>query len=612
MCGIVGVWWPPGIAPIPAALQVALNRLRHRGPDGQGELTSDGVSIAMRRLSIMDLTGGDQPRFDEGKQVAVVCNGEIYNAPELARELAGRGHTLLGTSDVEPIPHLWEEHGVDALRRLRGMFALALFDRRARRLVLARDRFGKKPLYWLRSANGGLAFASELKALRPLAEALGFPLRRRAQAIYDYLSLGVVPQPGTVWEGVHCVPPASWLAFDGTRIEEGRYWELSRTPKLRLSAREAEEAVHERVAEAVRIRLRADVPVGTFLSGGIDSGVVTWEASRAQAGLTAFTVAFKGEPAWDESEDAAASARHIGVRHQLLPLDVAPRALLEEVVAHWDQPFADPSAIPSLAVSRLAREHVTVILNGDGGDELFAGYRRYLAALGGSVLAHLPPAAAGSLANALARRERRSALGLLARWLRGAGTSPAERYLTWTTDLLLEPTKRASWIGPACRPTEEWLAHELGAGLDGLDAWLDADRRINLLSDLLVKMDMATMAASLEGRSPLLDHEVAELAARLPVRRLFAGGRLKGILRRAYAHALPPAVLRGKKRGFEVPLARWLDGDLRPLAQDALGDPAARLREYLAPDLIARGLDPAARPFLRYTLLVLELWLRRG
>ncbi|HEY3355906.1 MAG TPA: asparagine synthase (glutamine-hydrolyzing) [Polyangia bacterium] len=616
MCGIAGALVPGGRPP---ALAPALARLAHRGPDDEGSYADGPVAIGMRRLSIIDLAGGHQPLTNEDGTVVVVCNGEIYNYLELTRELAGRGHRLRTASDVEVLAHLYEDEGPDLCRRLRGMFAFALWDARAQRLVLGRDRFGKKPLYYAQPGAGAVLFASELKALRPLMTAAGMAVTVSDQSVYDYLSLAVVPQPATIYEGALALPPAHVLVAErgGTRIT--RYWDLDYRVKQRGSYGEALERTRALVGEAVRLRLRSDVPLGIFLSGGVDSSVVAYEAARAVGGLQSFTVS-TGDPALDEAAVAANTARALGIANEVLPLAVAPLDEVQRVVRHYDQPFADSSAIPSLAISRLAREHVTVVLNGDGGDEVFGGYRRYLAArLGGRV-----PAAAGALAGGVWRAllrgaggERRSAAGFGSRFLRGLGQRPGARYLTWTMDALLEADKRAFWRRGPQRPTEAWLEAMMPPGLSALDTQLFMDVNVILPSDLLVKMDMATMAASLEGRSPLLDHVVAEHAAAQPDGHRLHGLTLKALLRDAYAGRLPDAVVRGAKRGFEIPLAAWLRGDLRPLIADTLAAPSARVRDYLDGAFVDRLLAGEVLPernwaTLVYLLLILELWLREA
>jgi asparagine synthase (glutamine-hydrolysing) len=625
MCGILGSWTTRPVDPDVA--EVALSAIRHRGPDDEGRLVDGNVFLGMRRLAVIDLEGGRQPLKNESGDCAVVMNGEIYNYRELAGGLRRGGHRLATDSDTEVAVHLYEDHGEDVARFLRGMFALAIWDRSRRRLVLARDRFGKKPLFYARTPDGGLVFASELKALRPLLESAGGSWSIRAQGISDYLSLGSVPQPETIFEGVSMLPPGQVMTFDGHDIVLRTYWSLedsrpsSGSPGRRIGYDEAVERTRELVREAVRIRLRSDVPLGVFLSGGVDSSIIAYEAAAVGGGtLETFTVGVD-DPEFDESGVARRTAEALGVRHTVLPLQITPRDTLLELVRHFDQPFSDPSAIPSLAISRLAREHVTVVLTGDGGDEVFAGYRRHLAAHLAAPLDILPQ----GLARGMARRaaqvlgqmagERRSRLGFAARWFRGLGMEPSERYLAWTADKLREVDKREAWVGPEVRSTEQWLDGVRPTGLGALDTQAATDIRVNMLSGLLVKMDMATMAHSLEARSPFLDHELAEFVVSLPAAYRLRGRRLKSLLRDGWRDQLSDEVIGGKKRGFEIPLQSWLDGALREPLMDTLGSESARVRNYLDGSLVDGLLEGGAlsdrnRPTLLYSLLVLELWLR--
>ena len=572
----------------------------------------------MRRLAVIDVEGGQQPVWNERRDVAVVMNGEVYNYVELLAEARARGHTLASRSDTEAVVHRYEDDGLEVAGALRGMFAIAVFDRTRGRLVLVRDRFGKKPLYVAPLARGGLVFASELKGLLPLLRSVGMPVEIDPQAIYDYLSLGSVPQPTTVYRGVRVLPAGHRLVADDDGIREERYWEPAFEPKHALSYAEAQERVRAEVADAVRVRLRSDVPLGVFLSGGIDSSIVAYEAAR-QVGetLQTFTIA-TDDPAGDESSVAARTARRLGVANTVLRLDVDPARDLPRLVRQYDQPFADPSAIPSLRVAALAREHVTVALNGDGGDELFGGYRRYVVAHHQDAFAWLPRGPATRVAAWLGTRQagRRSVRGFAARWLRGMAMPPAERYLAWTGDMLRDDDKRPAWhasVDP--RATEDLVSAALAPRLAPLDRQVAAEIGLNLVSSLLVKMDIATSAASLEGRSPFLDHRLAELALRLPPSYRVRGRRTKAVLRDAYAGALSEEVHRGAKRGFEVPLATWLDGPWRTLVGDTLGARDARVRAYLDDDLIGRAIASDAfgdrnHAYVRYALLVLELWLR--
>jgi asparagine synthase (glutamine-hydrolysing) len=617
MCGICGAWRADHTG-LEASLHEAMAKLVHRGPDGEGHYIEPGAAIGMRRLAVIDVEGGHQPVWNEGRDVAIVMNGEVYNYRELLAEAKGRGHHLATRSDTEAVLHRYEDDDLAFVRHLRGMFALAILDRRRRRLVLARDRFGKKPLYYTHTPAGGLLFASELKALVPLMRSAGFEPEIDPQAIYDYLSFGVVPQPSTVYRGVTALPPASMLIADADGLRVERYWTPELTPKLALRYRAAQDAVRELIAEAVTLRLRSDVPLGVFLSGGIDSTIVTYEAARTVGEtLRTFTIA-SHDPDVDESAIAARTASRYGVRNTMLVLQVDPVRDLDRLVRQYDQPFADPSALPSMRVSQLAREHVTVVLNGDGGDEMFGGYRRHLAAHLMGVTGWVPRRAGRWLADRLSpgRRPRRSVLGLAGRWFRGLGLPPEVRYLVWTSDMLLDGEKREGWrpeLRP--RPSEDVVAAALDARGSALDRQIAADLRLNLLSALLVKMDIATMAASLEGRSPFLDHHLAEMALRLPARYKIRGRRTKAILRDAYVNELPPEVARGSKRGFEVPLARYLANDWRPLVLDTVGATDARVRNYLDDGLVNRAITPGGfaernNAYVTYALLVLELWLR--
>ena len=615
MCGIAGGWFRDGLDR--AQLSLALSKLVHRGPDAEGLLVEGPIALGMRRLAILDIAGGDQPVQDRDGRCSLVFNGEIYNYREIAQTLRTCGDSVDGTGDTAVLPALYARYGTDMVHHLRGMFALAVWDRRDQTLHLFRDRFGKKPLFVADLGPKGVAFASELKALLPLLRATGAEPALRDGALYDYLSLGVVPQPDTIYEGVRCIAPGGHLSFTPGSLRERRYYQLRPAPAPR-SYQAALSATRERLREAVRIRLRSDVPLGVFLSGGIDSSIVAYEASRlVGTRLQTFTVSTSGD--LDESPVARRTARALGVENTILPLDVQARSELERLVRHYDQPYADSSAIPTAAVSRLAREHVKVVLNGDGGDEMFAGYRRHLgAALAPWDVPGITPAALGTALDRASRRVggRRSALGFVSRLIRGSVRTPGARYLVWTTDMLLEEDKRRVWHGEPTTPTECWIDEVARGCRPGLRRQLMTDHGINLLSDLLVKMDMATMAASLEARSPFMDHEVAELAVALSTGYLLRGGRTKAVLRDAYANRLPDEVIRGKKRGFEIPLAVWMRSDWAELIEDLVLHPAARVGTYLDREFVrAVFRDPGFlkernMPYVQYALLVLELWLR--
>ena len=588
-------------------LKLGAKELTHRGPDEEGRFDDSLVSLGIQRLSIIDLTKELQPVYSESREVVAVMNGEIYNHIELSELLQKSGHILASGTDTEVLPHLYEEYGDTFITKLRGMFSLALWDKKRERLLLVRDRFGKKPLYYMRS-EGGVAFASEIKALRAMVPDADWCLRD--QGLYDYISLGFVPQPKSIFKEVNQVPAGSIMVFEKGQVQTKAYWDpISRQEKTRRNG------VRELIRDSVRLRLRSDVPVGVFLSGGIDSNVVAYEASRETRGeVETFTVGMS-EEGLDESTIARVAAQRYGVRNEVLPLEFSPERDLMELVRHYDQPFADSSALACWAVARAAAQRVKVVLTGDGGDELFGGYRRHLAAYRLGQMQGVPRWGWRGLAAILPRRQRRSLLGFARRFARGAGATPGRRYLEWSSDLLLDDDKYTIWQGGEVVATEDWIEAQVEVNASLLRQQMQLDQRVNLLSDLLVKMDMATMAHSLEARSPLLDHELAEYAMGLTDGELIRGGVTKSVLRQAYADVLPVEVLNGKKRGFEVPVERWLETEWRELLQDVLGaqEPAAAAyvdRRFLR-DLIADRLEGDWNvPMLKYTMLVLELWLR--
>jgi len=569
----------------------------------------------MTRLAIIDIAGGHQPMTSPDGSLTVVFNGEIYNYRALHRDLAAKGHIFRTDSDTEVLLHLYEDLGTDFVDPLRGMFALAIYDRRDARLLLARDRFGKKPLYYSQTTRGFI-FASELKALRPLANAAGDAWTIDDQAIYDYLSLAVVPQPRTIFREVSSVPAASILHFKDGQTSIRRYWRPEFSPKLNVSYAEAQRLSRESIAEAVGLRLRSDVPLGVFLSGGVDSSIVAYEAAKLTGpNLQTFTIATPG--ALDEAPIAARTAADLGIRNTVLPLQISALDGLQEVVGRYDQPFADSSAIPSLQISRLAREHVTVVLNGDGGDEVFGGYRRYLAAYNASRFDLLPRSVSTHLSSALGRfnSNRRGPLGFASRFARGLSLDAPERYLAWTLDMMCESDKQMYWRGAPSRATEELVSSHSRSELSALDQQMSTDIEMNLLSDLLVKMDIASMAHSLEARSPFLDHRVAELAWRLPDRHKIKRGTPKSVLRDAYRGRLSDEVIRGAKRGFEIPLRAWLENDLRSILLETVGSRTALVRSYLDGEIIddlleQRSMTDRNWAYIVYALLVLELWLQ--
>lgn len=613
MCGILGGWTDNPLPP--EAVAAALEALVHRGPDDSGQYVDPPVVLAMRRLSIIDLEGGHQPISNEDGTIWVISNGEIYNYVELVKDLESQGHTIRTSSDTEVLVHLYEQHGTEMCHHLRGMYAFAIWDSRKRILLVARDRFGQKPLYCTRTADGGLLFASELKGLVPLIRCTGAAVELDPQAIYDYLSLGYVPQPSTVYRGVTTLPPASWMTFDGNHLVTRSYWSLEYGTHNGVAYPDALERVRALISESVKLRLRSDVPYGVFLSGGVDSSVVAYEASRyTGSSLRTFTVG-TGDPTLDESAIAARTAKVFGVQNTVLPLHIAPLEEIQNLARYFDQPFNDSGAILGLAISRLARQHVTVALSGDGGDEVFGGYRRYMAARIWDRFGWIPGRTIASRLLSHGDPGRRTMLGFGKRLVRGMHLSRGARYLVWTSDMLLEEDKKQHWKGPRMRPTEDWIESVIPPELTAVDTQMYGDHQVNLLSDQLVKSDICTMAASLEGRAPLLDHRVAEFVVGQPSAVRLHRMHRKSLLRDAYRGRIPDEVLDGRKRGFETPMESWLARDLKEVFHDSLGSPEAKMRGFVDDELVDGILNRSVLrdrnwSYLAYGSLLLELWLR--
>ena len=587
-------------------------RLRHRGPD-QGSTDAFGACVlGHQRLQVIDPELGYQPVANEPGDVTAVFNGELYNFPELRASLAAAGHDVRGRGDTPVIPHLYEEHGVRFVEQLEGMFAIALWDVPRNRLVLARDRLGKKPLVWTVLPDGTMSFASELKAFHALP---GFRPEPDLAALDAYLALGYVPGTRTGLAGVHRLAPGSILVAENGSTRIDRYWE-PRVETQESSDEEWLERVRSDVGDAVRRRLAADVPLGALLSGGIDSAiVVALMAEDAHEPVRTFTVGFD-EAAYDEREYARAVAERYGTRHEEIVLEPDAAATLPRLAAAFDEPLADEAALPLYLICEAARSSVTVALVGDGGDESFAGYERY-AAIGLADRVPAPAARAGArVLRALpaGRRERRSPAFRAARFLETAATPRAERYgrlmqvltLQQRAELWTDAAKEQ--IGTLTSPGF-LLGTPPAPGIAGLQA---LDVETYLPGDLLPKSDIASMAHSLELRSPLLDHRVVELGLALPDR-LKQHGRLgKVALRRAFADRLPASVAQRGKSGFGVPLAAWFRGELRDLAGDVLlGGSRGMLRRDAVEELLAEhGAGRADHGHRLWALVMLELWQR--
>ncbi len=591
--------------------------LAHRGPDAEGIWQGGRAVLGHRRLSIIDLSAAsNQPLQNEDGTLVAVVNGEIYNFKELRAELQARGHVFRSTGDSEVVLHLYEEHGTAGIAMLRGMFALALWDTRAERLLLARDRAGKKPLFYRRLPDGGLAFASEVHALlRGFPE---LPATPDLGAIDEYLTLQYVPSPRTIYQEIHKVSAAHLTLFEpGKALVHERYWSKPRGPELACSEAEAAHELRRLLEQAVRSRMVSDVPVGAFLSGGIDSStVVALMATQSTRRIKTFSIGFP-----DSSDSELPWARLVAERYQtdhheaIVTPDIA--AIVERSVRHHGEPFADSSAVATYCLSQMTKEHVTVALSGDAADEAFAGYTRYATA----GLAHLHDALPGPLRGpyrAASLAVARVVAPHMAGFVGHYGSDEAVRYAYVMCQFTAEE-KRALY-SPAMRAAQtSATAERFRARLDAsgrssaLGRLIDLDWDTYLVDDINVKVDIASMAHALEVRCPFLDTDVVEFAARLPARML---RRVRGkvLLRRAVRDLVPAPILRRQKRGFGLPLRRWMKRDLAGMIRDVLTDGTARARGLFEPREVQRLLagvdrdrDAADRV---WTLLMLELWFR--
>ena len=591
--------------------------LAHRGPDAEGFLDEGPVALGHRRLSIIDLRpDANQPIASEDGSVVAVVNGEIYNFAELRRALEQRGHCFRSRSDSEVIVHLYEDLGEDCVTPLRGMFAFAVWDRRARRLLLARDRVGKKPLVYAARADG-FWFASELQALiAALPERPAVDL----DALDQYLTLQYVPAPLTAFEGVCKLPPAHTLTVSPGQVPRlQRYWRLSFAPGPPVAAEDATLEVRSLMEEAVKLRTVSDVPLGAFLSGGIDSSaVVALLARQASGPVRTFSIDFP-EADTGETRYARMVAERYGTRHEELTVSPDMVAVLPEIVRRYGEPFADESAVPVYYLSQMTRRHVVVALSGDGGDEAFAGYQRYALEKLARLLQRVP-APGPRLLSALLARLPGAALWPAREFGRLLEAPVTERYF-----LLLGHFTRADKervLGPALleRARKDQAGRSFAELLQTSDAedevnrFLDLDTQTYLPDDILTKVDIASMAHALEVRAPFVDHVLLERLARLPGSLKLRGFRGKHIMRRAVRDLLPPPILRRFKRGFGLPLGRWLREDLHDLSQDLLTDGTARARGLVDTSKVSRlleehrsGVDHGDR---LWSLLVLELWHR--
>lgn len=619
MCGIAGLWVKRGnIDPAERAGRMAAV-LRHRGPDGQGRWSDGPVGLGHARLAVIDLTpSASQPMADAEGRAAIAFNGEVYNFRELRAELEAAGARFVSHSDTEVVLQGYLRWGTGIVKRLRGMFALAIYDRRKRQMILARDRVGKKPLYYYDGADL-FAFGSEIKAILVNPE-----VARRANlsCIHDYLTLQYTPGPETAFENIHRVPPAHIMIVeaDGTRRLE-RYWQLPHpTAARKRSGADLGAEFMALLDDAVRVRMVADVPVGALLSGGVDSSAVVALMARQGVGtVKTFSVGFS-EPNYDETVYAKQVADHIGVEHHVLHLGPDCTDILPKLSWHYGEPFADPSAIATTLVSEFARKHVTVVLNGDGGDESMLGYPRYMTALGWGRRARQRDQRLAALAlRALPERFHSSRVGRKLHYLAAQlDDRPSRRYATAIA--YFQENEKPDAYGEALRP---FLAR---SSLDVLEpyftdipspaagaAW--ADLHTYLPDDLLVKVDVASMAHGLEARSPLLDHHLMEWAAKLPPEQKMTDTETKALFKAAIAPYLPHEAVYRPKMGFGVPVELWLRGPLKPLAYDLLTSDRFRARKLVRPEwidwLLETNSEGRATLWHRiWALMVLEMWYR--
>lgn len=589
-----------------------IEAMAHRGPDADGVWRDGQCSLGHRRLSIIDLSeAGRQPMANDDGSIQITFNGEIYNFQQLRHDLEGLGHRFRTRTDTEAIIRAYEQWGDGCLSRLRGMFAFGIWDARKRRLLLARDRVGKKPLFYARF-DGRFYFASELQGLLACRE---IPREVEPRAIDQYLGYGYIPAPLTGFKGIYKLPPAHYLVLeDGGEPRVERYWSLSYLPKLEMSEAEAIEALREKLTEAVRLRMVSDVPLGAFLSGGIDSSIVVGlMAGLSDRPVKTFSIGFK-EAAYNELDHARRIAEKWGTEHHEFIVEPNALEILPMLVRHYGEPYADSSAIPTFYVSQMTRRHVTVALNGDGGDESFAGYERYLGNYIAERINRVPGAAmvSGMLGRLIPDSiDPKSRLRQARRFLQVAAAPMAERYPRWLT-FFTEEQKRDLYLPDFAASVDGWLSglFEELPDLDPVDAAMAVDVVSYLPYDLLVKVDITSMANSLEARSPFLDHEVMELAARLPIGIKMRGREAKYLLKRAFADLLPVENVRRRKMGFGVPVGEWFRGPLREMLMDTLLSSGAgyfrrEAVEKLIRDHVERRADHA---FVLWNLLMLECW----
>lgn len=625
MCGITGQYKFRTQAPVdPTLIRRMTDALVHRGPDAEGFFTNGPIGLGFRRLAIIDLSPhGNQPITNEDGTIQIIFNGEVYNFQELRPALERKGHVFRSHTDTETIVHLYEEHGVGCLQYLRGMFAFALWDAKQQRLLLARDRVGKKPLKYHLSKDG-ITFASEIKAL--LVDP-SVPRQIDERAIHHFLTLQYVPSPLTGFRGIRKLPPAHYLLVENGMVKIERYWQLRWNPKRHLPREEWRHATLEHLEEAVRLRLIADVPLGAFLSGGVDSStVVALMAKHSARPVKTFSIGFE-DAMHNELPMAKLVAERYGTEHTEFVVRTDAAAMMPELAARYDEPYADASALPSYYLARLTRKQVTVALNGDGGDENFAGYPWYVAHKLAARLDWQPLAAilaAGGLAaQGLGAASWSTTWRRAVLFARSLGVPRPERYAQYFTTSYFTDAEKLMMYTKEFRnemrndPTTKFFApfSQQSNATGALDRALATDIAAYLPDDLLVKVDIASMANSLEARSPFLDHRFMEFAATMPAAIKMPGRAAKQFFRETVRELVPAEILSAKKRGFVVPLDAWFRTELRPLAGQVLLSGHAEIHRYVRRDAMERlvrehAVGRVGHGSRLWALCMLELWLQ--
>lgn len=633
MCGITGaVWQDPRTAVSAELLEKMTAAIQHRGPDDSQTWRctdhrdaygrSIGVGLGFQRLSIIDLQGARQPMANEDGSVRLVFNGEIYNYRSLRRRLEGTGHLFSNEGDGESIVHLYEDMGTDCFGELNGMFAIGIWDSHHNRLVLARDRIGQKPLYYAID-NGRLIFGSELKCL---AAVEGICNEIDPAAIDEFLTYQYIPHPSTIWKGVHKLAPGHFATFENGEIKVQRYWNFDPSIEIPIGKRDACDKLESLLTDSVRLRLQSDVPLGAFLSGGIDSSLMTAISQELNPEpIRTFSIGFPISD-FDETGYAAQVAEHLGTRHQRFEVIPSSVDVIDKLVWHYDEPFGDSSAVPTWYLSELTRSEVTVALSGDGGDELFAGYDRYRALWLSRHLQKLFPIhqfpGIGAVQRLPDSNRQRSLIRRGKRFLEALGQPAARRYLNWLQ--IFPEALRASLytddflaslpgVDPFAFLETNWQRSE---GRDVVTRASTTDILTYLPCDLCTKVDIASMAHGLEVRQPFLDHRLVEFAASLPVSLKFRGRRGKLILQDTFGSKLPRTIFTRQKMGFGIPIAAWFRQELKPLVHDTLLSKDARITPYFRSQAIAdlchaHETGQQNHGYRLWNLLILETWLRR-